>query len=145
VKLVDVNLLVYAYNPEDSQHEPARLWLEAVMSGVDPVALTWTAMVGFVRVITNPRIFSEAMKVGEALDAIDDWLAQPCTVVVHPTERHPVVFRRMQEAVGVGRNLSTDAHLAALAFEHNAEMCSADADFARFPGIRWVDPLAPAA
>jgi uncharacterized protein len=143
MKLIDLNLFVYAYDVDAKRHEPASRWLAGALSGIEPVALPWQVLLGFVRVMTNRHVASPPLEVGEALDIADAWLAQPCTVIVHPTERHPAVLRRMLEAVGVGRNLTMDAHLAALAIEHNAEMCSADSDFARFPGVRWVDPLAP--
>jgi toxin-antitoxin system PIN domain toxin len=143
MKLIDTNLVIYAYDSDASQHEAANEWLEAVLSGVEPVAFPWTVILGFVRIMTSRRIYAPPLDVKEALDAVDSWLAQPCAVVVHPTERHPAVLRRMLEAVGIGRKLTMDAHLAALSVEHNADLCSADADFARFPGVRWVDPLSP--
>jgi uncharacterized protein len=143
MKLIDLNLFVYAYSADAKQHDAANRWLEAALSGIEPVALPWQVLLGFVRVMTNRHVASPPLAVGEALDITDAWLAQPCTVIVHPTERHPAVLRRMLEAVGIGKNFTMDAHLAALAVEHNAEVCSADSDFARFPGVRWVDPLAP--
>ena len=77
----------------------------------------------------------------EALDLLDGWLAQPCTTIVNPTERHSVVLRELLTSWGTAGNLTTDANLAALAIEHGAQLCSCDADFSRFPGLRWIDPL----
>jgi uncharacterized protein len=142
VKLIDLNLFIYAFDSTAVPHRPARKWIEEVLSGSEPVALTWPVLLGFIRLSTNARVFSKPLDVSEAMGVVNGWLDQPCTVVVHPTERHADVLGRLLAAVGVARNLTSDAHLAALAIEHNAQMCSSDADFGRFPGVRWVDPLA---
>ncbi len=111
------------------------------MSGTETVALTWTMMLGFVRLSTHPALFEQPLEAQEALDFLDGWLEQPCTTVVHPTYRHSAVLRELLTPLGTAGNLSTDAHLAALAIEHGALLCSCDSDFSRFPGLRWVDPL----
>jgi hypothetical protein len=105
------------------------------------VALTWTTLVGFVRLSTRANLFERPLEPAEALDLVDGWLVQPCTTVVHPTERHAAVLRELLTPLGTAGNLTTDAHLAALAIEHGALLCSCDADFSRFPGLRWIDPL----
>ncbi|MFN8185446.1 MAG: TA system VapC family ribonuclease toxin [Gaiellales bacterium] len=98
-------------------------------------------MVAFARLVTQPRVFESPLTAGEALGLVESWLAQPCATVVHPTSRHTAVLRDLLEPLGTAGNLTTDAHLAALAIGHGAELCSADADFSRFPGLRWTNPL----
>jgi toxin-antitoxin system PIN domain toxin len=142
VKLPDVNLLLYAYDSDSPRHAVAREWLEETLSGTETVALAWAAMVGFVRLATNPSVFVQPWDVGDALDLVDEWLAQPPVTVVHPTDRHAAVLRDLLTPLGAAGNLTSDAHLAALAIEHGASLCSCDNDFSRFTGLRWVDPLA---
>jgi toxin-antitoxin system PIN domain toxin len=141
VKLLDVNLLLYGVDEALPHHDRVRPWLEGVFSGTEAVALPWTVLLAFVRLSTRPAIFHHPLSPDEAFDLIDGWLAQPSVVVVHPTDRHAVVLRDLLGLVGTAGNLTTDAHLAALAVEHGATLCSADADFSRFPGLRWLDPL----
>jgi toxin-antitoxin system PIN domain toxin len=141
VKLPDANLLVYAYD-EHSPHRPAsRAWLERALSGRESLAFAWLVLVAFVRLSTNPRISAEPYSAGEALDIVDGWLAQPNATIVHPTQRHAAVLRELLEPLGTAGNLTGDAHLAALAIEHGATLYSADADFFRFPGLNWQDPV----
>jgi toxin-antitoxin system PIN domain toxin len=113
-----------------------------MFSGSEPVGLAWFVLIGVLRLSTRPQIFSSPLTVSEGLDVIDGWLAQPSTVVLHPTERHTAIIRGLLEPFGTAGNLTGDAHLAALAIEHGGELCSADHDFARFPGLRWSNPLA---
>jgi len=142
MKLLDVNLLLYAVDESSPRHAQARPWVEEVLSGPETVALPWAVLLAFVRLSTRASIFAAPLDVGEALDLVDSWLEQPCTTVVHPTDRHSVVLRELLGPLGTAGNLTSDAHLAALAVEHGAELCSCDADFARFRGVRWTDPLA---
>jgi toxin-antitoxin system PIN domain toxin len=141
VKLPDVNLLVYAADETAVQHKSALKWVEATVSGPETVAFAWLVLIGFVRLVTNPRAFHDAWGVEKALDVVDGWLAQPVVTVVHPTNRHAAVLRDLLTSLGAAGNLTSDAHLAALAIEHGATLCSCDNDFARFSGLRWVDPL----
>jgi uncharacterized protein len=142
VKIPDLNLLLYAIDSEAVAHERAAAWLEEVLSGTEEVGFAWVVLLGFTRISTNPRIYEDPLTAAEALDVIDGWLAQPVATLVEPTVRHTSLLRELLEPLGVGGNLVSDAHLAALAIEHGAELCSRDNDFARFSGIRWVDPLA---
>jgi toxin-antitoxin system PIN domain toxin len=123
-------------------HERASAWLEEVLSGTEEVGFAWVVLLGFTRISTNPRIYEEPLASTEAFDVVDDWLAQPVASVIEPTSRHAAVLRELLEPLGTGGNLVGDAHLAALAIEHGAELYSRDNDFARFSGVRWVDPLA---
>jgi hypothetical protein len=141
VKLPDVNLLVYAADETAALHEPARKWVEATLSGSETVALAWLVLIGFVRLVTNPRVFRDPWRVEKARGVVDGWLAQPTVTVVDPTYRHTAVLRDLLTPLGSAGNLTSDAHIAALAIEHGATLCSCDNDFARFSGLRWVDPL----
>jgi len=141
VKLPDINLLLYAYDADSPRQVAAREWLEEMLSGTETVALSWAVMVGFVRISTNPAAFARPWDAGAALDVVDEWLVQPVTAVVHPTDRHAAVLRELLAPLGAAGNLTSDAHLAALAIEHGATLYSSDNDFSRFSGLRWVDPL----
>ena len=141
MKVIDLNLLVYAVDASSSRHERARTWLEATLSGSETVALPWVVLLGFLRLSTRAAVFSDPLSAQEALDIVDGWLEQPSVTVIAPGHRHAAVLRELLAHFGTAGNLVTDAHLAALAIEHSAELCSADADFSRFPGVRWVDPL----
>lgn len=141
MKLPDVNLLLYAYDADSSRQAAAREWLEETLSGTETVAFAWAVMVGFVRIATNPAIFARPWEAGDALDLVDDWLGQPAVTVVQPTDRHAAVLRDLLIPLGTAGNLTSDAHLAALAIEHGATLYSSDNDFSRFPALRCVDPL----
>lgn len=141
MKLPDVNLLLYAADETSGLHEQALQWLETTLSGSETVAFAWLALIGFIRLSTNPRCFLRPWSMEKALDAVDGWLAQPCVTVIHPTDRHAAVLRELLTPLGAAGNLTTDAHLAALAIEHGALLCSCDVDFSRFAGLRWIDPL----
>jgi toxin-antitoxin system PIN domain toxin len=142
VKLPDVNLLLYALDETSPLHSRARPWLEARLSGTEPVGFAWVVMLAFVRLSTRPQFFANPLAPAEAFAVVEGWLSQPCALVLHPTERHLAVLRGLVEPLGTAGNLTTDAHLAALAIEHGGEVCSADSDFARFRGLRWINPLA---
>jgi uncharacterized protein len=142
VKLVDANLLLYAVDESSHHHAVAKPWLEERLSGPETFAFAWAVLLAFVRLATHPRVFDAPLTLEEALDLIDSWLTQPCATVVQPTDRHSQLLRELLAPLGTAGNLTSDAHLAALAIEHGAELCSADADFTRFPRVRWVNPLA---
>ena len=142
MKLPDVNLLVYAADETAARHELALEWVQTTLSGTETVAFSWLALIGFVRITTNPKSVAIPWSAAQALDVVDRWLAQPAATIVHPTDRHAAVLRDLLAPLGTGGNLTSDAHLAALASEHGATLCSHDNDFSRFAGLRWVDPLA---
>lgn len=142
MKLLDVNLLLYAVNEDSPHHAKARPWIEGVLSGTEAIAFDWTVILAFLRLATRPLIFASPIPVEEALALVEGWLSRPCVQVVQPTQQHLSVLADLLRAMGTAGNLTTDAHLAALAVEHGAELCSCDADFARFPGLRWTNPLA---
>jgi toxin-antitoxin system PIN domain toxin len=142
VKVVDLNLLLYAVNRDSVHHARAKAWLERTLSGDEPVALPWTVVLGFIRIATSERILPRSLTVEQALRAVDSWIAQTVVVLVAPGTEHWRVLRTLLAEAGTAGNLTTDAHLAALAIENGAELCSSDSDFARFPGLRWSNPLA---
>ena len=136
----DVNLLVYAHNDKALNHHAALFWWEGLLNGSESIGLPWAVSTGFVRVITNPAVV-EPFSPLEAVDYVQHWMEHPLITPIEPGPNHMTYFRRNIEAVGVGRNLVPDAHIAALAMEYGAEVHSNDADFGRFPGLRWRNPL----
>jgi toxin-antitoxin system PIN domain toxin len=140
VKVVDTNILLYAADASSHHHTAARLWWQDRLNGSETVGLPWIVLLGFVRLVTRAVVVANPLAPRQALDLVDEWLARPQVVVVHPGRRHAGLLREMLEHVGVGGNLVTDAHIAALAAEYGAELSSSDADFSRFPGVRWTDP-----
>jgi toxin-antitoxin system PIN domain toxin len=138
----DVNLLLYAVINAFPQHKTARAWWEETINSPVEVGLAAPAVFGFIRIATNPRILNPPMTVEAATGYVSAWLAQPNVNILTPGPRHLEIAFELLRGVGTGGNLTTDAQLAALAVEHNAEMCSNDTDFARFPGLRWSNPLA---
>lgn len=144
MKLPDVNLLLYTADESSPHHAQARSWLEGALSGTEEVGFAWLALLGFIRISTNPAVFANTLSPARAFEFVESWLDQPIAIVVHPTHRHATTLRRLLEPLGTGGNLTSDAHLAALAIEHGAELCSTDGDFSRFDGLRWTNPLASA-
>ncbi len=140
--LPDVNLLLHAYNSESPLHPAARRWWEELLNGERPVGLAWAVLLGFLRLVTHREILARPLPVGRACDRVRSWLARPQVAILHPGERHATIVFDLLERLGSAGNLTTDAHLAALAIEHQAELHSTDADFARFAGLRWANPLA---
>lgn len=141
MKLVDTNVLLYAVDEGSPHHAVARRWLEEQLSSAETFAFSWAVLLAFVRLATNPRIFESPLSTEAAFDLVDSWLAQPATTVVHPLDRHHQLLRELLAPLGTAGNLTSDAHLAALAIEHGAELCSADSDFMRFPRVRFSNPL----
>ena len=141
MKLLDLNLLIYAVDESSSRHQEARRWLDETLSGPGTVAFAWSVLVGFVRLSTRAAVFERPLTADEAFDIIDGWLQQPSVTVIRPSDRHARLLRDLLSRLGTAGNLTSDAHLAALAIEHGAELCSTDADFGRFAGVRWVNPL----
>jgi hypothetical protein len=142
VILVDGNLLVYAHVASFRQHERARDWLDAQLTGGAPVGLPWPSLLGFLRLVTNPRVFRRPEPVARAWGQVEAWLQAEVAWIPEPTERHRDVLGGLLAVAGVQANLVPDAHLAALAIEHGLLLCSTDGDFGRFPQLRWQDPLA---
>lgn len=141
MKLLDVNLLLYATNDRAPAHQRARPWFEEVMSSGEIVAMPWAVLMAFIRLTTNPRVLVTPLSAADAVAYIAGWRRHPTVTIPEPTDRHLDVLTHLLESTGVGGNLVSDAHLAALAIEHGATLCSADNDFDRFPGLDWINPL----
>lgn len=140
--LVDANLLLYAVNDDLPQHGPARAWLEAIMSGSEVVGLPWVVLLAFLRITTSRRIFERPLMVEQAVEYVEEWLKQPVVRAVTPSSGHWAILRNLLLHSGTGGNLTTDAHIAALALEQGYAVYSTDNDFKRFPGLQHVNPLA---
>lgn len=139
--LVDANILLYAEDSLNPRHQQARSWWDEQLSGTETVCLSWVVLSAFIRIGTNTRVFEYPLSLSQALARVQSWLEQPCTRVVQPTERHWSIFQQMLTSSQAVGNLVTDAHLAALAVEHGCELISTDSDFARFPKLKWKNPL----
>ena len=139
--LPDLNLLIHAYNLESPVHTRARAWWEDLLNGQRPVGLAWVGILGFIRVTTSRQVLAHPFLASQACGHVRTWLDRPNVGVLHPGDRHAEILFGLLEALGTAANLTTDAHLAALAIEHQADLHSTDADFARFSGLRWNNPL----
>jgi uncharacterized protein len=142
VILLDVNILIYAVNRDAPLHSRAKSWLEATITGTETIGVPWTVLLAFLRLTTRPGLFRNPMSLDAAFDVTDSWLEQPSVSIIDPGPRHRAILRELLTPIGTGGNLTSDAHLAALALEHRAELCSSDRDFQRFPGLKWRNPLA---
>jgi toxin-antitoxin system PIN domain toxin len=138
----DTNLLVYAHNRAAAGHDRARAWWEGVIDQERSVGLAWAVALGFVRLVTHPAVLVAPLPPLDALAYVRGWLEQPGVRIIEPGPRHLDLLADLFGSTGVAGSLTTDTHLAALAIEHQAELHSNDADFARFPGLRWRNPLA---
>ena len=137
----DLNLLVHAYNSDSPRHARAREWWERRMNEPTTIGLAWAVLLGFIRISTHPSILDNPMPTRVACAHVRSWLAQPQVLILDPGERHAEIVLTLLEELGTAGNLTTDAHLAALAIEHQADLESTDADFSRFSGLRWRNPL----
>jgi toxin-antitoxin system PIN domain toxin len=142
VKLLDANILVYAYNSGLPEHARTRRWLETVLSEPGSVGLAWVTILAFFRIATNPRSFREAYSAQEACGIIGDLLRRPGVLIAEPGEGHWEILEGMIVQAQARADLVMDAHLAAIATEHGAVICTNDRDFARFRGVRTLNPLA---
>ena len=140
MKIIDVNVLLYAVNPETDPAGKVRRWWDQALAGDESIGLSWIVLSGFLRISTNPRIYAEPMTVDQALDEVEGWLATEVATTVSEKPDHWRILRDMLGETGTAGNLTTDAHLAALAITHDATLVSCDNDFARFTDLRWENP-----
>jgi len=143
VILPDLNLVLHAYNSSSPLHSAARKWWEERLTQDVPVGLPWVVALGFLRLSTHPKIAASPLPVATACGIVESWLARPQVSPLQPGERHAEILFDLLRTVGTGGNLTTDAHIAALAIEHQAELQTTDSDFSRFQGLRWRNPLEP--
>jgi uncharacterized protein len=141
VIVLDVNILLYAYGAASPRHREARAWLEKVFSGAEPVGLPWQTLAAFIRIVTNPRLPGFRRSAEEALRVVDEWLEQPNVRGLVSGDQHWSLFRRMIVEGQASGPLVSDAQLAAVTIEYGGVLYTTDRDFARFPGLRWMNPL----
>lgn len=140
MRIVDLNVLVYATDEASARHVSAKRWLDSAMQSTRTLGLPTAVTVGFIRLVTNPRILVSPIGVSHAASIVRAWLQRPNVTAPQPTLRHYTIVEELVLATGTGGNIVTDAHLAALAIEHGAELWSYDSDFGRFPGVVWHQP-----
>ncbi len=137
----DLNLLLYAYDSASPYYDAARRWWDGLLNGAERVGIPWIVVVGFIRLTTGPNVLGQPATPDAAIDTVEDWFALPHVAPLNPGPEHLTLMRRALATAGTGGDLATDAHIAALAMEHGAEVHSNDSDFRRFPGVRWRNPL----
>ncbi len=140
MRVVDANVLLYAVNLDATEHETAKSWMEERLGGTEAVGFAWVALLAFLRISTRPGLLEAPLTSVAAFDYVEEWLNQPASAIVHPGRQHLSTLRALLEPIGTAGNLTTDAHLAALAADHRAQVVSFDADFGRFAGVRWLHP-----
>ncbi|HJS93063.1 MAG TPA: type II toxin-antitoxin system VapC family toxin [Solirubrobacteraceae bacterium] len=133
--VVDANVLLYAVDRASTHHERSLAWLDAALTGTEAVGFAWVVLLAFIRVATSSAVFPTPLSPDEATSQVEAWLAAPAAVVAQPTPRHASLLRGLLRDTGTGGNLTTDAHLVAIAVEHGADIVSYDRDFARFGGV----------
>ena len=139
--LPDINLLLYAYNKQAPQHDKARVWWEETLNGSELVGLPHEVTLGFFHIATNPRLGSSAISSDAAQQTISGWLEAPSIKIILPKTNHTARVFDLLRRCGASGQLTSDASLAIYAIEHRATLYSNDADFSRFPGLDWRNPL----
>ena len=139
--LIDANILLYAIDQDSSRHTESRSWLEELLSGPTAVGLPWTVLLAVLRLSTRSGIFRRPLTVEQATGYVDSWLDQPFVEIIDPGPRHWRIFSELLIQSGTVGNVTSDAHLAALALERRAAIATADSDFKRFPGLEFFNPL----
>jgi len=141
MKIVDINLLIYAINKDAPHHSKAKKWLEDSLSSDEPFGFVWIVILGFLRIVTNGRIMPTPLIPEVAIDFVNDWLLQPPSLTIVPSREHWSIFKELLYPLGVAANLTSDAHLSALSIGHGARLYSTDNDFSRFQSLRWTNPI----
>lgn len=139
--LLDANILIYAVNADSYHHKTARRWLEKTLSDTTAVGLAWIVILAFIRITTRASVFEKPITPDRSLDYVDSWLHQPYVSAIGPGEQHWAILKNLLQTSGTAANLTSDAHLAALAIELGATICSTDNDFRRFHGVQVINPL----
>jgi toxin-antitoxin system PIN domain toxin len=141
MRLVDVNVLVYAHRLDAARHQEYADWLRNLLADQEPYGVADIVLGGFLRVVTHPKVFRQPTPLETALAFVEVLRIQPNCVPVAPGQRHWAIFTDLCLAAGVKGNLVPDAYLAALAIESGSEWVTTDRDYSRFPGLRWRHPL----
>jgi hypothetical protein len=139
--ILDANILIYGYNLDAPEHRSARVWLEALFAGPETIGIPWLTLWAFLRISTNARAMRQPLIAGEAFEVIRELLAQQKVAVVEPGSRHAHILQAVISENRISGAMTTDAVLASLALENGATLASTDRGFARFKGLRWVNPL----
>lgn len=139
----DLNLLIYAHDPDSPVHESAQRWWTGLLDGVEPVGLPWAVLTGFMRLMSNAATVNPPWRPAQAARTVDSWLQYPHVTVIQPGPNHAQHLVQLLDSSDAGPNTVADAHIAALAAEYDAVVHSRDRDFQRFPGIRWHNPITP--
>ena len=139
--LIDVNLLLYAHDSASVEHERASAWFDRWLSSSATIGLSWHTILSFLRISTSPKMIFRPLELDQAISIVSEWLERPNVSIVDPTEQHWQIFNKLLPRSRVRGSLIMDAHLAALAIEHGATLCTNDRDFARFPGLKVEYPL----
>lgn len=142
MKIVDVNVLLYAVNEDAPHHGPLLEWWARALNGDESIGLPWAVVLGFLRIATSPRALPRPLQLDDAIRVFDEWLACPNVFLAREKDGHWETLRTLVAETGTAGNLTTDAHLAALAITHGATLVSCDNDFGRFKHLRWQNPLA---
>lgn len=141
MKIVDLNIILYALNKDHPFHCKAKVWWDEALSNSEIVGLPWIVILGFIRISTNQRVFENPLLPEKAVEVVDGWLERPCTKVLDPLAEHWLILKKHLLKLGAAGNTTSDAHLAALAIENGATLYSADNDFSRYKNLDWVNPL----
>jgi uncharacterized protein len=139
--LPDINVLIYAHREDSLDHDRYAAWLKNLANSPSPFALSSFTLAGFLRIVTNPRIFQPATPMDQALTFCRQLIARPTASVIQPGQRHWQIMAELIENAAVNGAMVSDTYLAALAIEHDCELVTSDKDFARFPNLRWRHPL----
>jgi uncharacterized protein len=136
VRIPDVNVLLNSFNSDSKHQATAAQWLQNALSGTETVGFAVVSLIGFIRISTNPSVLGNPLTPAEALHQADTWLSSPTATLIHPGPRHMAPLRSLIEHTGTAGNLTTDAHLAALAIEQRATLATFDGAFHRFPSLK---------
>jgi uncharacterized protein len=139
--VVDLNVLIYAVDENAYHHTAAKAWLEKQLNGTESIGIPWIVLLGFLRIMTNRKVFSHPLTEEQAIEIIDQWLMHPLVRIPHPEPHHWSLLKGLVLESGAAGNLTSDMHLAAIAMQSGAKLYTLDADFSRFKGLRWEKPF----
>jgi hypothetical protein len=141
MKLVDVNVLLYAANQADPRHEKMSAWLEAALNGEESIGVCWHVLIGFLRISTDPRAMARPLPMTAAVVLVNDWLSHPNVQLLTESDDHWQLLRELLQTAGAFGKIVSDVHLAAIAIGNQCTLASCDGDFSRFRRLRWENPI----